>query len=246
MNNNLTIRKQIIIPDDCPEHISKEYSDIELAGILSKDKNNFEIFEKLLLKTNKNERIVNECLMKIIGNFYTSICADTIKILIKHGADINYKKSNNWTSPIYSCIYSKNIKKMELLLENGADINMNSCFGYSPLTYLMEICNGCDYEIIKLLIRKGAQINYQNINGLTPLMIYFRWTHNDYVKLDIIKLFLDNKTDIYVKDKKGKNTLNYCKNKDNMHYSLIFNYKNLENDNFCECDINFIYCRFMN
>ena len=239
MKKSDIIRKEII-PDDCPEYVSG-YSNIELAGAYSKDKNNFEIFEKLLLKTNKNGQILNKILIRILQHANSSVSIDAIKLLIKRGADVNYSGNQFWDAPIYIGLHLKNIKIIELLIENGADVNKKGYFGCSPLTYFIKNCDECDnIEIIKLLIRKGSQVNYQDNKDRCPLMICLQSKNNDLIKLDIIKLLLDNKADIYIKDKRGKNILNYCEN--NMYYSLIFNYKNLKNDNFCECDINFIYC----
>ena len=60
MNNDLSIRDQIIITDYCSEYHLKGYSDIKLAAIYSKNKNNLVIFEKLLLKIDKNGQTINE------------------------------------------------------------------------------------------------------------------------------------------------------------------------------------------
>ena len=63
----------------------------------------------------------------------------------------------------------------------------------------------------------------------------------------MIKILLDNKADIYIKNNKDENILDIVKNKiddDKQNYdiySLIFNYKNLVNTLHCEYDFNFIY-----
>ena len=104
-----------------------------------------------------------------------------------------------------------------------------------------------DLEKIKFLISKGKrnynQINCQDNNGVTPLMDCFECNNNEIIRYDIIKLLLENKANIYIKDNKGKDIFKYLKvnNAHHKYYSLIFNYKNLENDYFCEYDINFIY-----
>ena len=177
---------------------------------------------------------------------------EAIKLLIKHGADVNYEGNSYWTSPIYCCLNSENIELTELLIENGADVNINyEC--YSPLIHFIQRFPDNNFlEITKLLIRKGSKINYKDDNGNTALMICFEIKYDESIKFDIIKLLLDNKVDIYIKNSKGKNILKIIQDKiikdkigilDKNYdiYSLIFNYKNLENDHFCECDINFIY-----
>ena len=243
-----SIRNQIIIADDCSEYHLARFSDIELAAIYSKNKNNLIIFEKLLLKINKNDQTINELLLLTIQYINRQLSIDAIKLLIKHGADVNYGGNSHWTSPIYCCLNYENIELIELLIENGADVNINSqC--YSPLIHFIRGYPIDNFlEIIKLLIRKGSKINYQDSHGDTALMICFERKYDELIKFDIIKLFLDNKADIYIKNKKGKNILKIIQDKIGILsvknydiYSLIFNYKNLKNDHFCECDVNFIY-----
>ena len=249
MGNNLTLRNQIIIPEDYPEDKSENYSDIELAAVYSKNNTNLIIFEELLLKTHNDEETLNDLLIKIILNITKKASIDAIKLLIKNGVNLNYTKHRGWTAPIYCCMHLRNIEIIKLLIENGADINIKHESEYSLLTFKIEHSyDDKDLEIIKLLIRKGSQINYKNRYGETQLMIYSQMNHNKLIKFEIIKLMLDNKVDIYIQDNEGNNILKYLKDKTeyNEYYSLIFNYKNLENDHFCECDINFIYYHVTN
>ena len=136
---------------------------------------------------------------------------------------------------------------LELLIENGADVNFKNSYGLTVLTYLSRnISSNNDLEILKLLIRKGCNINITNNKGDVPLIIYLAY-NSPNIRYDITKLFLDNKADIYIKNKNGKTIFNFIENNIGMNsdiYSLILNYKNLKNDNFCECDINFIYRKF--
>ena len=250
MNNDLlSIRNQIIITDSYTMYSLEGFSDIELAVIYSKNKNNLIIFEKLLLKINKNEQTINELLLLTIKHINTQSSIDAIKLLIKHGADVNYEGNSNWTSPIYCCLNSENIELIELLLENGADVNMDSGYGYSPLIHFVKKSSIDNLlEIIKLLIRNGSKINYKDEYGETALIKCFKRKYDELIKFNIIKLLLDNKVDIYIKNNEGKNILKIIQDKIGILsvknydiYSLIFNYKNLENDHFCEHDINFIY-----
>ena len=244
-----SIRNQIIINYDYSEYYVERFSDIELAAIYSKNKNNLIIFEKLLLKINKKGQAINELLLLTLEYIEMQSSIDAVKLLIKHGADVNYGGNPQWTSPIYCCLNSKNIELIELLIENGADVNINSKHGYSPLVHFTRgFPNENFLEIIKLLIRKGSKINYKEFYGDTALIICFEKKYDELIKFNIIKLFLDNKADIYIKNKKGKNILKIVQEKIDISidknydiYSLIFNYKNLKNDHFYECDINFIY-----
>ena len=250
MNKEDNIRDQIIITDNYSAHFLSEYSNIELAAIYSKNKNNLKILEKLLLTSDK--QTLDRLLITVSIKKTSSI--DAIKLLILHNVNVNYKDVWNWTPLIYCCInHLHDIEIIELLIESGADINIKSIDGDTAIIFaILNSSTHNHLEIIKLLIKKGSQINYQNQFGETPLMTCYCWSLNKLIRYDLIKLLLDNKADIYIKNKKGKNIFNIieekfdmeggdksCKNSD--IYSLIFNYKNLVNHHFCEYDIDFIY-----
>ena len=88
MNSDTNIRNKIIVTGILSRYHSNNYSDIELAATHSKNINNFEIFEKLLLKVNKNG-ILNNVIIKTIRYINTTASIDAIKLLIKYGANIN-------------------------------------------------------------------------------------------------------------------------------------------------------------
>ena len=59
---------------------------------------------------------------------------------------------------------------INLLIKNGADINMSNKYGSTPLH---NVCSHkYDYDIINLLIKNGAGVNVVDKNGSTPLHFY--------------------------------------------------------------------------
>ena len=198
MDDDSSIRNQIIITDDCNnDHLSN----LELLGKYSKNEKNLELFKKLLLK-NKNNFEINQLLNYLIMCVDSTASIDVIEFLIKFGADVNFQDCLGWTA-IMNCSLNpiNSIEKIKILINNGADVNIKSKVGKTALTYFIAI---------------SAKINFE-----------------------IIKILLDNKADIYItnilsiiEDKIGKNS---------DIYSLVFNYKNIKNDHFCEYDVNLIY-----
>lgn len=57
---------------------------------------------------------------------------------------------------------------MKLLVDNGADINIQDEFGSQPLHYAVYKGN---VNIVKLLIENGTNIDCKNNYEATPLMI---------------------------------------------------------------------------
>ena len=152
-------------------------------------------------------------------------------------------------------LHCTNTEIINFLIENGADVNSssyvnhNNSFYTNPLQLLVEYSyTGEHLEIIKLLIRKGVNINLKNSRCETPMMKCMQSDNNKLIRYDIIKLLLDNKADVYIKNKNGKNIFDIVKNligENSDIYSLIFDYTNLKNDHFCEFDINFIYQKYL-
>ena len=246
--DDVNIRDKIILPDNCSEYTLRNYSNIELAAKYSKNKNNLVILEKLLLNID-DKKIIDKLLIKILISIQQLPSVDLIKLLIRFGANVNYFDNVHEYPLFYCCINPINdIEVVEALLEGGADVNNKSSIYRTPLMHLSKNSSSKEHlEIIKLIIRKGSKINYQDRDGYTALMICFESNNNILIKYDIIKILLDNKADIYLKNENNKNILDIIKNKidvccENSNiYSLIFNYKNLVNAFHCEYDFNFIY-----
>ena len=255
MNNiddDSDIRSKIVITDNIQKKILNEYTDIELAAKYSKNDNNFDIL-KLLLKKNKYEEI-NLILRTTVLSLKTTSSFEAVKLLIGYGADINFCHVT-WYNPLMSCcvqLSNSNIEIINFLIENGANVNSVNCganknsFHTNPLQLLIEFSSTSNHlEIIKLLIRKGAHINLKNSCYVTPLMNCIQGECNKFIRYNIIKLLLDNKADVYIKNENGQNIFDIVKKRINENsdiYSLIFDYKNIVNDNFCDYDIDFIYC----
>ena len=243
--NDSDIRNQIIIEDN--NCVNDNLSNLELLAKYSKNKKNLKLFKKLLLK-DINISQINKLLNDTITYVDSTASIDVIKFLIKSGADINFQDSFfGWTALMNCSLrYMNSIETINFLINNGADANIKSKFDKTALIYFMEKASDKDvFEIIKLLIRKSSQIYYKNKNGYSILMNCFNIICQDkLVMYNMIKLLLDNKLDIYVRNYSNKNILNiveqtFGKNSD--IYSLIFNFKNIIGDHFCEYDIYFIY-----
>jgi ankyrin repeat protein len=69
---------------------------------------------------------------------------------------------------------------MELLINNGANINARNRSGMTPLhaAALMG-----QYKAVELLVNKGADVNAKNNEGITPLQIASRKGYQSIVTL---------------------------------------------------------------
>ena len=223
---------------------------------------------KMLCENGSNVNAIN----KNGDNVLSMICQDEdvdieiVKLLLCFNVNVNNCNHKGNTSLMYA-VSNSNYDLTKLLIIKKANICILDECSYDIIKGSLNsyknrigIKNKSDQNLFvniryhvfeftivkrKFLIRE-ENINYQDDNFMTPLIICFMLP--DFpLKYNIIKLLLDNKADIYIKNKQGKNILNIeekCIDENSDVYSLIFNYINFKNDNLCEYDINFIYCNF--
>ena len=77
----------------------------------------------------------------------------------------------------YACQNRVRSIALDFFLDHGANVNQVNEDNYTPLFHVIENPNICGYlkegMVVKLL-KKGANVDYQNINGLTALMLAFK------------------------------------------------------------------------
>ena len=147
----------------------------------------------------------NSLLIASSGLYY-----ETVSALLKKGANVNaFIPTTGDNALMYAINQGRedqeddSLKMVELLIENGININFQGSQGNTPLMY----ASGCGVvtknpDRAKLLLKKGAKINLQNKKGETALMHAAYRGH-----VDIAELLLDKGATIDLKDAKGRTAL---------------------------------------
>ncbi|KAI5926510.1 ankyrin repeat-containing domain protein [Camillea tinctor] len=99
-------------------------------------------------------------LHSLCANFYF----DHARLMIKYGANVNYFRSTDSTTPIHWAIVCNNLELVELLLDHGADPDL-PC----PTSPLHQAISDGRPNITILLVRRGAKLDVLNKNGQSPL-----------------------------------------------------------------------------
>jgi ankyrin repeat protein len=91
-----------------------------------------------------------------------------IKLLAKHGADVNTKDKASWTPLMHAARYH-DAQFVKLLIDVGADVHVTNNDGATAI--FMAICNFTEkrYDIIQVLVDHGADVNVTVDNDMTPL-----------------------------------------------------------------------------
>jgi ankyrin repeat protein len=126
------------------------------------------------------------------GNF------EVVRILIEcDTAHIN-SRTRLGTTPLLMALQGQKFKDgsvLRLLLEHGADVNLQSNAGWTPL--LRASFNAAP-EVVHLLLEHGADINVPNEDGWTPL----HWASSNRGQ-EVVRLLLEHGADINVLNNAG-------------------------------------------
>jgi ankyrin repeat protein len=139
--------------------------------------------------------------LKIIENKKLKIMK---MILEKDKSMIDYYCPKDFYTPLLTATMFNRKDFINMLLEYGANPNINGPLNYSPLYH--AVCNN-DFEIVKLLIDKGADVNccyytYSLVTihgGTSNLRNSILAVAKRYFNYDVIKL-LESKNAIYERD----------------------------------------------
>lgn len=136
-----------------------------------------------------------------------------LEYLIKKGANVNGANIINDNSslvlksesPLMAAVYEGEFEATKLLVENGANLEYENETAEKDTAVIWAAGRGSKH-ILEYLIKKGAKINYQNEKGQTALMRAVIYSQTDNVKV-----LLDSKADVNLKDKDGHSALDLAK-----------------------------------
>jgi ankyrin repeat protein len=128
---------------------------------------------------------------------------ETVKLLVKHGADVNKRAWSYRTALHWACSrYKENAEVVRFLIEKGAKVNAVARLGVTPLSLA---CNHTiDAEVVRLLLENGADPN-KIVEGKTPLVAVISsaesWCMDG--KIEVIKVLLKAGAKINKPDTRG-------------------------------------------
>lgn len=136
---------------------------------------------------------------------------EMVKFLLEKGADANTvcEIENEHIcmppTPLMNAVYNGNTNIINMLLENGADINYTT----DEMTPLIYAAYKGNTNIINTLLENGVDINYTNYYGMTALM--YAASYNQF---EAAKVLLENNADTSITDEDGYTALDLAKSED--------------------------------
>ena len=95
---------------------------------------------------------------------------DTVRLLIKNGADVTARDGTHST-PLHLASSKGSAETVNTLIQHGADVNAQNESRSTPLHLAASSYLALEGTIVRLLIRHGANIDAKDSEGRTPLEI---------------------------------------------------------------------------
>ncbi len=128
---------------------------------------------------------------------------DISNLLIENKIKINVHDYKTESTPLHYCVLLNNMKLTELLINNGANVNLQDIYGNTALHYSIMENN---HEIFNYLISKNCNMNLWNIDGKLPLHQVLLNNNGDFI--NGIELMIE-KSNINIQDKNGNSCFYY-------------------------------------
>ena len=133
----------------------------------------------------------------------------SVKNYINSGYDLDKQNNDGITTIIYSIFYNR-IKIIELLLNAGANPNIQTNNGGNTALILAAFYNNA--KVVELLLNAGADIDKQNDGGNTALILAAYKNNRE-----IVEILLDYGADEFILNDNDKSFYDYL-NDENKEY----------------------------
>ena len=116
----------------------------------------------IILFSHAQEQIVSQINFAIANNN-----KDLFNALLDARADLNLC-TREITPPLFNAIFFGNYEFTKMLLNHGANVNLQDHCGTTPLHCAIRAIAGNKEQIIQLLLDNGADLKIKNSLGKTP------------------------------------------------------------------------------
>ncbi|WP_372997262.1 ankyrin repeat domain-containing protein [Marinobacter sp.] len=127
---------------------------------------------------------------------------DGVEVLLKAGADPDYRAPGRGVTPLMVSAVT-DLRSMELLLSNGANVGIKDAQGRTALHYLARGSESVSQQrapaLAEMLISSGASINEQDAQQETALMVAAR-----YGRAEMAETLMENGADPTLRNNRGE------------------------------------------
>jgi ankyrin repeat protein len=91
-----------------------------------------------------------------------------VHLFLEHGAEVNFRMTNNWT-PLHSTAFTGKVETVRLLLDHGADTTVETNRGEHLVSRSKYGSQELGVNIARLLLEHGADVNARTKGKAMPL-----------------------------------------------------------------------------
>ncbi len=150
----------------------------------------YDPYELMVMFPNKKAEMIMREIRKAEPNL------NLVSDLILLGANLEWRDDDNGYAPLHGAVRSGNVEIVRMLIDAGADVNVQDAEGRTPL-YLTS-----NEEIARMLIGAGAKLDIQDNWNFTPLHRAAR-----FGEVGIIRMLIGAGADVNVQDNRGETPL---------------------------------------
>ena len=136
---------------------------------------------------------------------------NVVRVLLAHHADLDARTTGEGETALVVAVKSSRLAVVQVLLENGADLNAQDRLGYTAIHH--AVFQGAT-TVLRLLVRKGAYIDETGHYGRTALHLAATRGHEA-----IVTVLKEAGANMKIKDKEKKTALNLAE--ENHHDGVV-------------------------
>ena len=183
--------------------ISKDQNAFFYAALIKEDSdalNVFKFLKELGLDPKEKDKFQQTCLYYTCREGKTLCCEYLIDECNLNPNEIDIYGQN----PIYYAVRDGKLETIKIMIEKGANINIEDKYGQNCIFYAIRECR---YDIIEYLIEKGANVNQVDKKKMTPYSFAEKLNFNKICELLLIHGAIKplSKNEKIIKNKKIKN-----------------------------------------
>lgn len=189
------------------------------TALIKASENGHTTIVKSLLSAGANPNYINNIGMTALSAAIQHKRLQIAEMLILLNVDLNTKNRDGQTPLMTAVMRFENPqyrRLINLLLENGADVNTQNNKGNTALHLIAKIKTDNKQEqsqIIKLLIDSGALVNIQNNHGYTPLAKFCDKDRNNNTVA--VELFINANTNLDTVNRRGTTAIMFAAGRNN-------------------------------
>ncbi len=139
---------------------------------------------------------------------------DVLQSLVEYGVDLNSKDNKNFTALSWS-IFNNNLKKAQMLIDNGADTTLNTKTLQGVLVHNLY-CMITSKEAGNFLLKNHVDLHEINNEGNNALMVLCT---KEKISTEVVEFFIEQGLNLKIKNNDKKNILDLAK--ENNHLEVL-------------------------